>query len=41
MEYYSALRKEGGTAIGHNRGELEDIVPSEISQSRRDVLSIT
>lgn len=37
MEYYSALKKGGCTAIGRNRGEQEDIVPSEISQSWRDL----
>jgi hypothetical protein len=36
LEYYSALRKEGNPVIHYAWMNIEEIVLSEISQSRKD-----
>ena len=36
MEYYSAAEKEWNTAICNKRMDLENIIPSEVSQTEND-----
>lgn len=35
MEYYSASKKEGSSDLCYNMTNLEDIRPSEVSQSQK------